>query len=392
MSPTTTTLLFVHGIGVRDSAYSVAVKGLHRALAHRPDVDLSFCFWGDTLGATWGEPVPDPPAATAPLPGEEPVDTAVGLWAVLDADPLFEVRLLSSAGPRRRPASPYTTAADPVTIAERLRELSDDEAVRFAATEAGLAEVFPAAVDAVLGATVTRSALARAGELAGDLHAVLARAVVAAAMARAGAGDDPVPLDGRTVSRLVDVVLDGIGGIGLPPGARLGRWVVGFAADRIAGRRGSWAERSTRYAGDVVKYLVRGDDLRSAIAAEVEKAAAKGPVVLVGHSLGGVACIDHLALTGSPAVRAVVTVGSQVSYLYRVGGLPASDFGSGLPGMFPRWFNVHDPRDLLSFPCEDVFASWVTDRIVDNDAPFPRAHSAYFSNGQFHAVLAEALQ
>ena len=49
----------------------------------------------------------------------------------------------------------------------------------------------------------------------------------------------------------------------------------------------------TPFVGDILLYLARGEKVRSFIADRVARV--EPPVVLVGHSLGGIACLDLLA-------------------------------------------------------------------------------------------------
>jgi hypothetical protein len=85
-------------------------------------------------------------------------------------------------------------------------------------------------------------------------------------------------------------------------------------------------------------------------------------------------------------------VGSPAPYLYTVDALPSLRYGQRLPAHFAkRWVNVYDRRDLLSFVAGRVFAGRAADRHIDNGAPFPRSHNAYFANRAFHALLAEVI-
>jgi pimeloyl-ACP methyl ester carboxylesterase len=112
-----------------------------------------------------------------------------------------------------------------------------------------------------------------------------------------------------------------------------------------------------------------------------------GPVILIGHSLGGVIGLEALSEAEMPAVRALITVGSQTPYLYELGALPV--LHGPLPATVPeRWTNVYDPRDLLSFVGEPIFPGRVLDEAVDGRCPFPRAHSAYFDNPRFYRIVA----
>ena len=107
-----------------------------------------------------------------------------------------------------------------------------------------------------------------------------------------------------------------------------------------------------------------------------------GPVDL----LSGCRALNRLG-----ARQSLVTVGSQAPFLYELNALPTLEFGVALPATVPRWVNVFDRRDLLSYAGEGVFSGRVEDREVDNRVPFPRSHSAYFGNKHFYAVLDEVL-
>ena len=96
-------------------------------------------------------------------------------------------------------------------------------------------------------------------------------------------------------------------------------------------------------------------------------------VVVVAHSLGGVAAVDLLATTDLPTVTGLVTVGSQAPLLYELDILPGLRFGTPLPPTFPRWLNVFDARDLLGYTSGGLFPGRVTDHEVDNRWGFPLA-------------------
>ena len=388
-----TTVLAVHGIGLRD-ADSPGLLPLITAAVTAADssAKVRLCYWGESCGAALL-------AGGASLPADQPPASVLtadtDLWSLLDDDPQFELRLLAAQGDGSNSLPPHRRPVGDV-IAARASELATEETAAAdpqlsqAVAAAGLSRVFTGAVLVVLDAEPTRTALEMATEPAGELRAALGRAIVATAMARAGTPGRPLELDGTTVDTVVNLIVDRLGG---PPELGLGRWLAGLAVAR--GVR--YAERhrtqltlgAVPYAGDVAKYLANGDALRAQIRAEL--AAAEPPVVVIAHSLGGVACVDVLTETDLPPVRALVTVGSQAPYLYEIDAMPRLRFGARLPDHFPRWLNVLDRRDLLAFAAERLFPGHAVDRMVDNRAPFPRAHSAYFSNPAFHALIAEVL-
>lgn len=129
------------------------------------------------------------------------------------------------------------------------------------------------------------------------------------------------------------------------------------------------------------------------------------PLVIVGHSLGGVILVDLLSdrravdtiekASGSTlVVDTLVTVGSQVG-LFADLGLYA--FTAGMDGLKPRpacvsnWMNVYDYTDVLAFGCERVFQN-VEDYEFDNVSGLFSAHSAYFQRPSFYKRLRERLK
>ncbi|MEN8219415.1 MAG: hypothetical protein ABFS56_24285 [Pseudomonadota bacterium] len=86
-----------------------------------------------------------------------------------------------------------------------------------------------------------------------------------------------------------------------------------------------------------------------------------GAVVLLAHSLGGIACAELLAEADkslAEKVKLLVTVGSQTPYLYELDVLQSLRFedispDERLPSHFPAWLNVYDQHDLLSYIGKD---------------------------------------
>jgi len=154
-------------------------------------------------------------------------------------------------------------------------------------------------------------------------------------------------------------------------------------------RRDALTRAVSPASSDVLRYLARGESIRRCIV-ETTTAAAP-PVVVMAHSLGGIATVDALVATPVPGVQMVVTVGSQTSFLYEIGALPSMEFGASLPDHMPRWVNILDYRDLLAFVAEPLFPGKVTDCRIDNRVGFPRSHTAYFGNRELYALLDEVL-
>lgn len=395
-----TTVIFVHGTGVREKSYANSFDLVReKAAQHWPGVTIVPCFWGDVLGVPL-----DAAAATVPdyditRGSEMPVDEwRDERWVLLEADPLYELRLLTVA---HTEDVEFALPGAEVTAEDRLNNYlkwSND-----LADLAGLVEqqgmpsdVFTGAVREVFGSSAARDAieLLAGGDSEGELREALSRAVTAAALVGADAGvAGSFPIDAIGRDAICAVVLDGLHGADLGVGQTLLKVSAGLAlrmggARTIERRRGMIMDRVTPFGGDVLRYLAHGDPVRRFIAETVRSIT--GPIVLVAHSLGGIASLDTVRL-GMAQVDLLVTVGSQGSYLCSLGALPSAPGGSVGDIVMPPWVNVYDPRDLLAYLAEPVFGEAAEDLEIRSGAPFPRAHSAYFAFDEFYTKLRERL-
>ncbi|MFI6703765.1 hypothetical protein ACIBJC_33325 [Streptomyces sp. NPDC050509] len=453
-----TSVVFVHGTGVREKAYERRFARVSRAFARvRPDVPVVRCFWGDVHGARLA-------LGGVSLPvrgkdrgfGADDPDDPLALWSLLEADPLAELHAFAEAAAADEAGGGSGFALgrrDPWEgIAERVRDQareplaeSDDgtdgsdgtdgadgsdgegalEGARQLAAE--LAPFTGEAADRVAGAI----SLALGGvPYVPGIEPVAARAVLALALClaeddeagddEAGGGDgadEPLPVDGADRDVLVRRLADRLGGTDRGATGTALKWAGGRLAtpflwpmsSAVRRTRGLLTTAAVPAGGDILRYQARGGAIRAAIVEAVRTAAEAdpGPVVLLAHSLGGIACVDlfagrkpEAADAGAGAsgadpvlerVALLATVGSQAPFLYELDALSALGRGEPLPAAFPRWINFYDERDLLGFVGSRVFPGRVTDVRVDTRQPFPRAHSAYFAHRPLYKRLAAEL-
>ncbi|WP_158102754.1 hypothetical protein [Lentzea kentuckyensis] len=396
-----TTVVFVHGTGVREDRYSRMFEIFQERMCTRvAQLVVMPCGWGEFLGtslAFGGASIPDydGKASSAPAGLDFTEDLKTAKWTVLDADPLHDLRFLAAVTTSRQPVAPPLPGVRGFAevLRDRLAQLpgTGDLAAELAARD--LETPFASAVRQICESPVVSQAIRQAVEPAGQekVRTMLARAIVAATCREVLLREHAVlPLHGDTRKRFVELVQHGLGG------GQLGVWddVADFGA-RVAKRLGGWAAERWRVPftdgaqpamGDIVRYLTRGDDLRAAIAGVVE--AADDDVVLVGHSLGGIASLDLMLMDSLPAVRTLVTVGSQGPLLFELDALPGLAVGADLPAGLPPWFNYYDRKDVLSYLAAPIFPGWAVDVEVDNEEGMPTAHSAYFDNKRFYDSLA----
>ena len=170
---------------------------------------------------------------------------------------------------------------------------------------------------------------------------------------------------------------------------------------------------AARFIGDVFVYLRGGAvraDIRHRVVAELLAARADAtakdePLVVVGHSLGGVILYDLLtdpAGAGLPdgfAIDVLLTVGSQPGFFEELKLFAASEKSIPSPGRtlaakpaaVARWWNVYDPVDVLSFRCQGIFDG-VEDFMFSSMTGVIDAHTSYFMRPRFFERLRSRLQ
>lgn len=147
---------------------------------------------------------------------------------------------------------------------------------------------------------------------------------------------------------------------------------------------------------NVIFYLRHGAAVREFTWRHVQKADQRGPVVIVGHSIGGVIAVDLLSGEPNPPSRVdlLVTVGSQAPLLYLMDALESLRTDDRSRPPFDPWLNVFNPRDPLAFRAGEVFAWSPTppvDTVLDEPRNLPESHSGYFSEPRLYDAIARQL-
>lgn len=157
------------------------------------------------------------------------------------------------------------------------------------------------------------------------------------------------------------------------------------------------------FIGDVFSYLKDGSGrapIRALIKDELTKAVDSGkPIVLIGHSMGGViladclgdqAFCDSVGLKDGRRVAALVTVGSQPGFFQEL-NLLGLDPQPRLEAV-EHWINVFDELDVLSFRAAPLFDGGVRDMMFSSRTGIFDAHGAYFERVQFYERLRKRLK
>lgn len=394
-------ILFVHGTGVRHLSYAQTLRVIQEKLRDQAEVFPGY--WGD-LGSSLqagGRSIPTYDATRRIAdPLAESLDHEADqdqLWQALLNDPLLELRGWATLQPQStRPPWQQTRGAQLIQIATDPQILVPLEPLLLqgGVTLADVAR----GQRAVCASKAFHDALADADEDLADHRAAIARAWIAATVRQVQAATledtgewiwPALLLDGALRSQVEHRLREALGGgeRGLGGGLlkRLA-WPVaqGWLTREGLRRRGAISDAASPAAGDILMYQARGEAIRARVREQI--LAAGGPVHVLAHSLGGVACVELLAAETLP-VRHLITVGSQAPFLYEINALRSLPFGSPLPASLPAWLNIYDPRDFLSYVGEGLFPGRVVDRCVDNRQAFPASHSAYWWNPEVWAAI-----
>ncbi|MEH2177757.1 hypothetical protein [Nostoc sp.] len=380
-----TTVIFVHGTGIREREYNETFQIIEQKIhAQCPDIKVAPCLWG-ALGAKFNDnraSVPLENATLALSPGEENAD--IVLWGQLYRDPLYELRLLSLKPIES--GNPFGEEPGDV-LQSRVASLTPTLELQAKLQEAGIAKVFEPAREVIIRSepyyqallTVSKSDLS-------EYYAPIARAVVAQAMFFSEQ-QEKFPLiltDAQLRDKVVELLTLALGEAELGLGGWLLKPVLELAqhggTNYVRGNRFELTDKISPMPGDILLYQTRGEKIRAFIQQQIEEA--EPPVVLIAHSLGGIACVDLLVQQQLSQVELLVTVGSQAPFLYEINALYSLEYGQLLPEHFPQWLNIYDLRDFLSYVGNRIFPERVQDVRVDSKQPFPRSHGAYWTNAK----------
>lgn len=166
---------------------------------------------------------------------------------------------------------------------------------------------------------------------------------------------------------------------GISPRPALRKWVTSNSIDKF---------------GDILYYQAHGQRIRDFIGRRIEASAP--PVIVLAHSLGGIASVELLVQRDlSNCVKALITVGSQSPIFHEMNCLKTLERtlecpNPTLPAHFPPWLNIYDPNDYLSYAAAPVFGDTrVTDCKILSRQPRLMAHSTYLNHPEVWCAIAE---
>lgn len=370
------TILFIHGTGVRLKDYKRTLA-IAKERARAAGIEAAFveCAWGDPLGVVFrGHSLPEPPSE-AELRVEE---QDFARWSWLIDDPLFELERLTIRDPRQPTVPPSPSKKSPaLAMWEKVSSYSASTELTLLLRRHGLEPFWEDSWAYVINADVTKLAFERSVHELAEASTALARAVVAQLIGKAWDEGHP-GTDRLTRDALVLLLLNDWDQVVYGLSDLFARLFKRVGTRLLRRHRNDLTEAIAFPLGDVLLYQSRGAEVRDFIREKIVNAEQQ-PVLVVAHSLGGIAAFDLLALPNPPRVAGLVTVGSQAPFLYELGALTSLKPPQPLPPCFPPWFNVYDRNDFLSYTAKRLFPK-VEELDVKSGRPFPESHSAYFAN------------
>jgi hypothetical protein len=394
-------VIFVHGTGVREDSYKKSISQIgKKLLAKRADLTLIPCFWGDKLGANAIGTLHSLPDADTPRSPENLTDENydTGIWGLLYNDPLYELRILGLQPKQTDGALPPNQLSSYQQLDEAVKKIESEGELLELLRTSGLDAIWPEAIQAVISSKDYFSALNNAPAATDEYRQAIARALVGQSILiardRWQTPDDESPISAQDRDRLTERLLEQLG---THRGALgwMAKQVIGWPATFFVRRnRAAYSEAAYPGFGDILLYQARGKAIRDLIREKVTEA--KPPVILLAHSLGGIACVDLLIMESLPEVELLITAGSQSPLLYEIGALYSLERGNPLPGHFPKqWLNLYDPRDFLGYLAGPVFPKHpertIADIRINNREPFPQAHTSYWDNDQVWDAIDEKI-
>jgi hypothetical protein len=377
------TLLFVHGTGEREPKKTTTM--IKKKLASLQLRHLQSCYWGEACGVRLGnqwESIPEknrPKKETTHLFNDEEK-----LWRVLEGVPLFGLRELA-----KQQSENYNVEDDRNELKQSYEALNFDQLVSEEPTIAILTSKDLAYLKEAKDEN-QQEIYACIDRLSDDIEEYqfrIAQAIVADAIGKGMVTNN----DQR--DQLVNRIKTALGGgeelgvINAIKGVTLG--VMSYAAGWLAdGNRSTVYDFGIPGIGDILVYQTRGLAGRQYIYDTI--ANIQDDVILLAHSLGGIACVDLLIEQQEnnaflQKIKGLITVGSQAPFLYEINALSSLPYQhnppkSPLPDNFPKWLNIFDEQDLLSFKAENVFNNpvQIKDCPIRSKKFFPESHTHYF--------------
>ncbi len=413
-----TVVIFVHGIGGRQENYDITYQKIKQIIQHeKPSAEVKPCLWGDDYGAkllAGGASIPN----YRETGGEEDSKEEKFLerrWNELYQDPFWEIRLLGYREDTKR--SPFNDPRKIVEtrIQEFLEELNSEKFLK-KIEKYRITRFLKEACKIIINSSSFDRWIQTVSPPLEEEYAAFSRAIVSVVIKWLSELNIYAPIISNSKIReeVINVILrkltndtqsralgikciskfleDKSTSLQVFLGAASGLITDKNITPYVRKRRGAISDFTYPIAGDILVYQnsERGKQIRQFIERQIRSQ--QEPVILLAHSLGGVACVEMLAEKLKEGddlsqVKLLITVGSQAPFFYELNALKGFPFEEGkpLPKAFPQWLNIYDLSDILSYVGKKLFPNQVKDVEVGNKKPLfnsnlLNSHVGYWEN------------
>jgi hypothetical protein len=402
-------IVYVHGIGVRGNAYNTEFRLIREKLSacdffkeNGKEIKFHRCAWGDEYGSSMlngGQSVPEERKRNSDT-SKDDKKLKQGLWTLLYREPLFEINVLTMRDQERegwRGARPQF-GSDPsgerlrkkvkaIAFSENLKTLFEQEGITEALFQQGKSLILESQdfSDAM-------KILNSSSTIPYDYVTALSRGILAQIgllLISESGQESSFSLTSEKSDLLAQEIADKIADQEKGAISAGKKFLTKIAMNFLRSRRFKASTDYSERLGDILKYQARGQDIRDYIYSIITEC--QGSVIVIAHSLGGIACVDLFLEKQLPDnVKLLVTVGSQAPALYELGALVnqkyISDAGK-LPDSFPKWLNIYDRDDFLSYVGSKIFPGRIVDVEVSTEKLFPASHNDYWKQpGTWNAI------
>jgi hypothetical protein len=388
------TIIFVHGTGVREAEYAKSLKIIEDKINENKQtfnisvLNLVPCYWAGKHGTKLkaGASIPNYINTKGGANSDDEKEDKVNLWKNLYKDPLYEIRKLS--------LKPGGIVADDEVekFCSQVENFTPDSTLSALLEEGELDRVFEQAHQEIINSQPYEWFIDKLSGSFQEYYAAIARAIVASAFFCCEKLDifTPVRYNAKWRDEIVDTIISVLTQNEQEQGAIINFGKILFQNQFVDNKRGYLTDKFYPIIGDILYYQAKGQKIRDCIRKQIDSY--EPPVVILAHSLGGIACVDMLIERKLPQVELLITVGSQAPFLYEIDALQSLSYQDPLPEYFPEWLNLFDRRDILSYIGEELFSGKITDKHIDNNQPFPECHGAYWQTKETWRVIFELLK
>jgi hypothetical protein len=401
--------LHIHGTGVRENeAYAKDICTIQEKI-QKYDLGLSYkpCYWGFLWDKQEKITSGKPSRSLKRSNDLSPEEMNTLRWFLLELDPLLEIRMLKMKSQGSNPSS--NTAGEVIERSLQnflLLTKSPSPDLQQLLEDIGISDSCESIIKNLTHSSVVEEMLKNAysRDSLHEYYEAISRAIIASAVEMNREKGLEINFSSQTYTKkkeLLQALVEELsGGAELAMARQFMQSVLDFCLSQNLCKK--LLDRVKKYKlgeainfpkiSDILLYLTHDQLALQYIKGYIDPVGSDKSILLVAHSLGGIACVDLLAKNPElcKKVKLLVTVGSQSPFLYKKGILPSSHDFVDLHQDFPNWLNIYHASDWLGFSNAGELSSRAKDKEIGGiENPFFDAHE-YWSKDETWSLIKTA--